>query len=431
MDSTVAERRPIEVQGGTLQVVGAKGPALAIGATPRVVGRELGCDLVLGDQKVSAAHLELVATDGGVRVRDMGSRNGTFLAGHRIVEAYLAEDATLRCGETSLHFSPSKPEPVPLSRMKTFGPLTGGSARMRALFEQLRILARSNLSVLVLGETGAGKELVAQAIHEASPRAAKPFVVVDCGAIPPSLAESTLFGHERGAFTGAIARQPSPFVEAQGGTVFLDELGELPLETQPKLLRVLAEQRIKSVGASGYTSIDVRVVAATRRDILKEVNAETFRSDLYFRVAQARIEVPPLREHPDDVPALIQRILTDLGSPDAFGRVTPESLDRAQRHDWPGNVRELCNVVSLAIAYDDGGPIDLGRHLASVRGAPRATGLASYEGKTFAEAKRELERGYFQALSDQCRGNVSEIARKADVDRKTVRESLRRHDIGK
>jgi DNA-binding NtrC family response regulator len=427
MESTVAGKRRIETQGGTLRCPGLR--ALEITSIPRVVGRGAGCDLVLSDSKVSAVHMELVATDAGVRVRDLGSRNGTFLGEQRIVEAYLTSKATLVCGDTEVSFAPALPEEVPLSRAPFFGPLAGSSPKMRALFEQLRVLSKSNLSVLILGETGTGKELVAKAIHEASPKAKSPFVVVDCGAIPAALAESALFGHERGAFTGAIAKRISPFVEARGGTIFLDELGELPLETQPKLLRVLAEQRIKSVGSNTYADIDVRIVCATRRDIRKEVNLETFRSDLYFRIAQARIEIPPLRERTDDIPLLVEQLLKRLGAPQAFRRVTPESLDRAERHDWPGNVRELCNVVSLALAYDQGGPIDLGRHLSSAQvGSPG--GVRSFEGHTFAEAKSELERVYFSALYAACHGNVSEIARKADVDRKTARECLKRHDIG-
>jgi DNA-binding NtrC family response regulator len=438
VDLTVAAaRRSMQVQGGTLRVGGVSGgAALTIGAEPRIVGRSPECDLSIDDPKLSAVHLELVATDGGVRVRDLGSRNGTLLAGHRVVEAFLTSDVTLTCGDTQLSFRPTKPEQVPLSRRSSFGPLVGSSAPMRRLFENLRVLAKASLSVLVLGETGTGKELVARAIHEASPRKNGPFVVVDCGAIPPSLAESALFGHERGAFTGAVAKHVSPFVEAHGGTIFLDELGELPLDLQPKLLRVLAERRVKSVGASTYVDVDVRVVCATRRDVLKEVNDETFRSDLYFRIAQAKAVLPPLRDRREDIPALLEHLFGELGAPDAFARLTPDSLDRADRYDWPGNVRELKNVVLLALAYDTGGPIDLGAHLSSSEELgraprPRNGGGSARAGQTFAEAKLILERTYFQELYAECAGNVSEMARRADVDRKTVRECLKRHRVAR
>ncbi len=435
MELTVATGRSLQVRGGTLRVAGVRGgPLLAIGGEPRLVGRSPECDLALDDPKVSAVHLELVATDGGLRVKDLGSRNGTLLGGHRVVEVYLTSDATLTCGDTQLVFRPAKPEQVPLSRRGSFGPLVGGSPPMRRLFEHLRVLSKANLSVLILGETGTGKELVARAVHEASPRKGGPFVVVDCGAIAPSLAESVLFGHERGAFTGAVSRHVSPFVDAKGGTIFLDELGELPLELQPKLLRVLAEQRVKSLGSSAYSSVDVRVVCATRRDILKEVNDETFRSDLYFRVAQAKVELPALRDRREDIPTLAEHIFAELGAHDAFARLTAESLDRADRYDWPGNVRELRNVVALALAYDTGGPIDMAVHFSANeelgRGGRSANGSgAASKGLTFEQARLDLERAYFEELHAACGHNLSETARRSGLDRKTVRACLRRHGI--
>jgi DNA-binding NtrC family response regulator len=428
VDRTVARRRVVSIKGGALRIGRGKGGlALSIGAEPRVVGRSDACDLVLDDPSVSAAPVELVATDLGVRVKDLGSSNGTLLAGHRVDVAYLTTEARLTVGHTELFFRPADADPVPLAKKASFGRLVGSSVAMRRLFENLSVLAKTDLSVLILGETGTGKELVARAIHDASPRAKHPFVVVDCGAIPMSLAESTLFGHERGAFTGALAKQSSPFVDARSGTVFLDELGELPLEVQPKLLRVLAEKQVRSVGGREDTPVDVRIVAATRRDILREVNRETFRSDLYFRVAQARLELPALRDRREDLPLLAERIFADLGADGAFARLDAESLDRADRYDWPGNVRELRNVLALSLAYDDGGTIDLAPHLASesmVRPSG-ASGVSMPKG-TFAQAKRELEESYFKALAAACAGNVSEMSRRSGVDRKTVRDQMRR-----
>jgi len=432
VDATLVTRKSLSIRGGTVRTRGTA--PLTVGVEPRIVGRSAECDLPLADPKVSAAHMELVATQSGVRVRDLGSRNGTLLGGQRIVEAFLLANATLICGDTTVTFAPSEPETVALSRKSSFGPLVGRSAPMRRLFEHLGVLAKTSLSVLILGETGTGKELVARALHDASPRHAGPFVVVDCGAIAASLAESALFGHERGAFTGAVAKHVSPFVEAEGGTLFLDEIGELPLEVQPKLLRVLAEKRVKSVGGSGYKSVDARVVCATRRNILKEVGEETFRSDLYFRVAQARIELPALRDRREDIPLLAEHMFAELGAPDAITRLAPESLDRTDRYDWPGNVRELKNAIALALAYDTGGPIDLAQHFGSdglgrqVLGSIGSTIVT--KGRTFADAKLELERIYFAALHADCTGNVSEMARRSGVDRKTVREHLRRHRLG-
>ncbi|MCL2777698.1 MAG: sigma 54-interacting transcriptional regulator [Polyangiaceae bacterium] len=409
----------------------ANKPSIEIGPEPQVVGRNEACDLVVDDRKVSAVHLELIATEHGVRVRDLGSRNGTYINDARIGEVYLTKPTTITVGDSAIAFSPAEPEHVNVPEVAQFGPLVGVSAAMRGVFERCRKAAPTDLTVLILGDTGCGKELVAQAIHQASARVHKPFVVVDCGAIPPSLAESTLFGHERGSFTGAVDRRISPFVEADGGTIFLDELGELPIDVQPKLLRALAEQRIKSVGSNTYRPVNVRVIAATRRDLVREVNAGTFRSDLYFRVAQLRIELPPLRERLEDIPSLVRKMIGDLGDPSANDRVTTDSLERLMRHDWPGNVRELRNVIAVALAFGKEGPIDLAQHL-----VPLVSGSASTptRGRTFQDAKREVlarfEREYFTALYAECSGNVSEIGRRAAMERAHVRGYLRRHDIG-
>ena len=433
MDSTIVTKGRFEVRGGTLTVAKGKGSKskLEIGPETVVVGRNEACDLVLDDRKVSAVHAELVATERGVRVRDLGSRNGSFISDTRVGEVYLTKATFLTCGDTMLEFAPSGPEQVEVSDMQGFGPLVGASAGMRTVFERLQKAAPTDLTVLVTGETGTGKELVAAAIHQASSRANKPFVVVDCGSIPASLAESALFGHERGSFTGAVDKRVSPFIEADGGTIFLDELGELPTDVQPKLLRALSEQRIKSVGANNYRTVNVRVIAATRRDLVREVNAGTFRSDLYFRVAQLRIELPALRQRLEDIPALVRRMMDDLGDKNAYSRIMNDSLERLMRHDWPGNVRELRNVVAVALAFSKDGPIDLAQHLAPLVSASESTPT---RGRTFQDAKREVlarfEREYFTALYAECSGNVSEIGRRAAMERAHVRGYLRRHGIG-
>jgi DNA-binding NtrC family response regulator len=433
VDSTIVAKGKLEVRGGTLSVIKGKGnkTALEIGADTQVVGRNEACDLVLDDRKVSAVHMELVATERGVRVRDLGSRNGTFLGETRLGEVYLLKPTNITVGDSVMEFSPTQPEQVNVPDVAEFGPLVGASPSMRSVFEKLAKASPTELTVLVTGETGCGKELVAAAIHGASPRANKPFVVVDCGAIPATLAESALFGHERGSFTGAVDKRVSPFVEADGGTIFLDELGELPLDVQPKLLRALAEQRIKSVGSNNYRPVNVRVIAATRRDLVREVNAGTFRSDLYFRVAQFRVELPPLRARLEDIPSLARRMMADLGDKNAYARVTSDSLERLMRHDWPGNVRELRNVVAVAMAFAKDGPIDLAQHLAPLAQASESTPT---RGRTFQDAKRDVlarfEREYFTALYAECAGNVSEIGRRAAMERAHVRGYLRRHGIG-
>jgi DNA-binding NtrC family response regulator len=442
LDATVASRNRVQVRRGRIRVAGSDW--VEIGPDPIVIGRNAACALMIDDGKVSAVHLELVATELGVRVRDMGSRNGTFVAGVRIGDVYLQHATKLKIGDTELEFEAAEREHIAISAAPQFGPLVAQSAGMRAIFDRLAKIAPTDLTVLINGETGTGKELVAQALHEESARKKKPFVVVDCGSIPPTLAEATLFGHERGAFTGAVDKRLSPFVEADGGTIFLDELGELPVDVQPKLLRALAERRIKSVGGSTYREVDVRVLAATRRDLVRAVNSGAFRSDLYFRVAQVKIELPALRHRLEDLPVLVRRMLRDLGDESAYERVTNSTLERLARHDWPGNVRELRNAVAVAFALaGEGEEIDISAHLGALTetpapGSPAISGggqsFGQLKGRQFQDAKREVltkfERDYFAALAEEAKGNVSEMARRAGMERAHVRAYLRRHGIG-
>ena len=444
LDATVVGKNRVEVRGGRIKHAKAQGATwVEVGTDPVIVGRNAACKMVLDDGKVSAVHAEFVATEQGVRVRDLGSRNGTFAGVVRIGEIYLLSATKLRIGETEIVFEPARPERITVSSLSAFGPLVAESAGMRAIFERLSKVALTDLTVLITGETGTGKELVAQALHLSSTRARKPFVVVDCGSIPPSLAEATLFGHERGAFTGAVDRRLSPFQEADGGTIFLDELGELPIDVQPKLLRALSERRIKSVGGSNYRDVDVRVLAATRRDLVRAVNSGGFRSDLYFRVAQVKIELPALRQRLEDIPTLVRRMLKDLGEEAAYERVSTTTIERLMRHDWPGNVRELRNAVAVAHALaTEGEEIDVSAHLGALTEAPigppigggGASGaFSSMKGQKFQDAKRDVltrfERDYFAALSEEAKGNVSEMARRAGMERAHVRAYLRRHAI--
>jgi DNA-binding NtrC family response regulator len=305
---------------------------------------------------------------------------------------------------------------------------------MRDLFRRLQKGAPTDLTVLVQGETGTGKELVAQAVHDASPRKDGPFVIVDCGSIAPTLAEATLFGHEKGAFTGATSARESPFVEANGGTIFLDELGELPLDVQPKLLRALAERRIKKVGSNTYEPFDARVVAATRRDLEAAVNLGTFRSDLYFRLAQVRAFVPPLRQRLDDVPGLIRHMLDQMGAKAAWRRVSRSTLDRLLRYDWPGNVRELRNAVSVALALaEENEPLDIAAAVGLKAAKPKGKIVEATAIRAYHDAKREalqqFERAYFKQLVDATNGNVAEISRRTGLQRTHVRKYLRLHGL--
>ncbi|MBS2017563.1 MAG: sigma 54-interacting transcriptional regulator [Deltaproteobacteria bacterium] len=437
MATTVFSGQAFEVKGGRLLYEGSddEGDAtVVVGADPVVIGRDPACQLTIGASGVSSMHAELVATPRGVRLRDLGSKNGTWVGDIRISEAYLTTATSFWLAKSEIRFEPTRTEKIDLPDIERFGPLYGTSAPMRDLFRRLEKGANTELTVLVQGETGTGKELVAQAVHDASPRKGKPFVIVDCGSIAPTLAEATLFGHEKGAFTGAVNARESPFVEAAGGTIFLDELGELPLDVQPKLLRALAERRIKSVGSNTYRDFDARVIAATRRDLETAVNEGAFRSDLYFRLAQVRAFVPPLRQRLDDIPGLVRHMLDQLGEKGAWRRVSRPTLDRLLRYDWPGNVRELRNAVSVALALaEDGEPLDIAGVLGLKAAKPKGKIVEATAIRAYHDAKRDalaqFERAYFKQLHEATDGNVAEISRRTGLQRTHVRKYLRLHGL--
>jgi DNA-binding NtrC family response regulator len=415
------------VHGGTART--PDGKSFAIDVDPVFVGRDAGAQVVLVDPEVSAMHCELRAVNEGILVRDLGSTNGTFVGGLRVREAIAATLTELTVGRTRITVEPRAAERVDVGYSDRFGPLLGRSPRMRRVFSVLERIAPTPLSILILGETGTGKELVAKAAHDASPRRGKPFVVVDCGSIPSTLAESILFGHERGSFTGAGERRTGILVEANGGTLFLDELGELPLDLQPKLLRALSERQVKRVGGSAFEPIDVRVLAATRRDLAAEMNAGRFRSDLYFRIAQVRVELPPLREREADIGMLVEDVCQRAGKGDHAASVTAWIEQRMGGHDWPGNVRELVNVASVAATLADiPGAID--DVLALTRepdAAPRAAVTAYNEAKR--SALHAFDRDYFTKLASNAGGNISEMARQSGMERHHVRAYLRKLGI--
>src|SRR3569833_621197 len=274
------------------------------------IGARRGNDVQLSDSKVSGLHCEIRLDDRGYRLRDLDSANGTYVSQLRVYDVCIQPGAHIALGGTRLRFEPlGDSVEIELSDTDRFGSMIGRSVKMREMFARLEKLARADTTVLVTGETGVGKELVAEAPHDHSPRAKGPFVVLDCGSIPPNLIESELFGHERGAFTGATASYAGAIERAHGGTVFPDEIGELPLPMQPKLLRVLERKEVRRVGGAKTIEVDVRIVAATTSDLGGEVNRGRIREGLCYRLAVARIHVPPLRERKDDLPLLIEHIL--------------------------------------------------------------------------------------------------------------------------
>jgi transcriptional regulator with GAF, ATPase, and Fis domain len=395
----------------------------------RVGARPLA-DIVLADARVSGLHCEITVGGDALRVRDLGSKNGTFIGAVRILDALFGPGDVVTVGETRLQLTPAGSRAVPLHDADDFHGLIGQSAAIRALTARLAALAGGDTTVLVQGETGTGKERVAEALHLAGRRAPKPLVVVDCGAMPATMIESELFGHERGAFTGAVASVPGAFERAHGGTLFLDEIGELPLELQPKLLRALESRVVRRLGGAKTIPVDVRVVSATNRDLMLEVAAGRFREDLYYRLAVVTLTVPPLRDRREDVPLLATRFLGDFGV-EPSRLLTRDSLDALMRHAWPGNVRELRNTLERAVALSE--PLAVGNGAAppasssssgATAGAPVDLSLPLRVGRQ--RVVDAWERAYVTRLLDECGGNVSEASRRAGLERMSMYRLLHR-----
>ena len=322
------------------------------GSREVLVGKSHVCELALEDATVSRRHLAAEVVGDRLRIRDLGSSNATFLGDTRLIEALLLGGEILRLGATRILAERERgAKPGPVTTDVHFGPVLGASREMRRLFPLLAKLAASSVSVVLEGETGTGKEVVAQALHTEGPRASGPYVVFDCTAVTPSLIESELFGHERGAFTGAVALRKGVFEQAHGGTLFLDEIGDLPADLQAKLLRVLERGELRRVGGEQWMHVDVRVIAATRRDLDHLVQEGRFRDDLFHRLAVGRVELPPLRRRKGDVMLLTEHFCRELGGD---VRAIPEALLAEWReHPWPGNVRELRNAVSRQIVLGE------------------------------------------------------------------------------
>ncbi len=400
-----------------------RGRSILLAVGEHRVGKSRSCELRLSDSAVSSQHLLLVVSGdrSGVIVRDLESTNGSWFAGARFSEIEVDRAATIRVGTTDLRIeSVDANLALPPSSRDRFGALVGGSEAMRRLYALLERASVTDSSILIEGETGTGKELVARAIHDHSPRRDGPFVVCDLGSLGSSLSDSELFGHVRGAFTGADRDRIGAFEAAHGGTIFLDEIGELPLEMQPRLLRVIESHEVRPVGAVAYRTVDVRVVSATNRDLVAEVKAGRFREDLYHRLGVIVARVPALRERAEDIVTLTRHFLGDRAQPDA------ESLAALTAHDWPGNVRELRNVVERAIA--------LGVELSpALIGGSHTSLVAVDPSLPFREAKSQLvdawERDYVAAVLASCEGNVSLAARRAGMDRAYLHRLLKKHGL--
>jgi len=398
------------------------------------VGTADDVTLRLRDNTVSGYHVELESQAGAVTLRDLGSTNGTHVGAIALREGVIRGTTDFVVGRTQLRVViEGARTTVTVPASNGFGALLGGSQPMCKVYATLQRAAPTTVPVLVLGDSGTGKELAARAVHSASPRASQPLEVVDCGGLPPTLVESELFGHERGAFTGATHDKEGAFERADGGTIFLDELGELPLEVQPKLLRVLGEGEIRRLGAKKTRKVDVRVVAATNRDLRSEVNAGRFRADLYYRLAVITVRMPPLRERLDDlpliVPKLVERICRERGVTTAV-QADPGLLAKLAEHSWPGNVRELRNYLEQYVILQVAPPFEAEGGAMGASGVDEAGLTEGLLGLQLRAAKTELvdrfERQYLSKLLAETGGNASEVARRAGVDRKTVFRTMQR-----
>ncbi len=407
---------------------GGGGRSLKLGPGSYVIGASGDCDLVVEDAAVSRAHLKVKLAAEGVVVEDLGSRNGTYFLGQKVGKLTLSLGSRVRLGETEIEFVPDREdfEGTQGAAVDHYGELHGKSSGMLRLFTLMKRLEGSLVSVLIHGESGTGKELIARAIHQHSPVSNGPFVALNCGALDRALVRSELFGHKKGAFTGALGENSGAFAEADGGTLFLDEIGELPLDIQPVLLRVLESGTYSRVGETRPRPVKVRVIAATHRSLDEDVEDGLFRSDLYYRLMVVSLYAPPLRERPEDIPLLVQRMSAALGLTDPGQNIINELSRRA----FPGNVRELKHAL---MAYQAVGELPEG--IRGKSGDQLDSALHAFLDleRPYSEQKEALidrmTRLYLKALMEKTGGNRSEAARIAELQRGYVRRLLEKYGL--
>ncbi len=394
--------------------------SLVVDAGGIEIGKDEAARLRIDDRHVSGRHARVALTDAGVLIEDLGSRNGTFVNGVPVTSVVVRRRSLVTVGGTPIRLEFGGPPPTG----ERFHGAIGVAESMRNVFAILTRLAATEVSVMLLGETGTGKDVMARAIHRGSARADGPFAVFDCGAVAPNLIESDLFGHRKGAFTGAVADREGVFERGHGGTVFLDEIGELPLDLQPRLLRVLEQRAVTRVGGEETHPVDVRVVSATNSDLSAAVAAGRFRKDLYFRLSAAVVDLPPLRQRLEDLPALVGAFLADLDGPAV---VAPATLEALGSYDWPGNVRELRNVIESAAALADG-PVLEPRHLLFFRhGRSRAPTLDNLP--LAGQSLERLERAAIKQTLDRTGGNKAQAARILGIASSTLYEKIKKYDL--
>jgi transcriptional regulator with GAF, ATPase, and Fis domain len=409
----------------------------AAAPNPLYIGTSQASELRLTDRRVSRRHVALDVVDGALRIRDLDSTNGTWIGATRVREALVGAESELTLGDTRVMVSPYLSRARATEPQHGFGSTLGDSPVMRRLYPLCERLAQSDVAVLVEGETGTGKEVLAESIHARSRRASAPFVVCDCTTIAANLAESTLFGHEKGAFTGATATQRGIFEQADHGTLLLDEIGDLTLELQAKLLRAIERQEIRRVGGDRWTKVDVRLIAATRRDLEREIEERRFRDDLFYRLAIARIELPPLRERRGDIEVLARHFWRQFGG---AGELPHALLERELlTHAWPGNVRELRNAVARRVALGDLASAGRQRESPAAKTASSSVNGDDYAARVLdrdlplTESRAlvvvEFERRYLERALVRANGDATKAAQDAGIARRYF-QLLRSRRIG-
>ncbi|SEU13317.1 sigma 54-interacting transcriptional regulator [Stigmatella erecta] len=409
------------------------GTVFPLGGEVLRIGKAPENDVVIEHPTVSRNHLLVRRQGDRFLVQDLGSTNGTFLDGAQVREAYLRPGALLEVGDVRLRFSPQvAPVHVDPSAEDRLGDLVGRSVPMRQIFALLQRIATTDSTILLVGETGAGKGAAAKAIHKLSPRAAGPLIVFDCASVSDSLIESELFGHEKGAFTGAVSQRIGCLERANGGTLFLDEIDDLAMDLQPKLLRAIEDREFRRLGASTPISFDARIVVASKKDLWAETQASRFREDLYFRLSVFTVSLPALRDRKEDIPLLVDAFAGE----GLWGRLPEKVREQFMGHTWPGNVRELRNALERA------------RHMADIpelagdgllreftREPPATAGEAlpvEFTGP-FKTCKDELvrafEREYLTRLLGRTKGNIAKAAREAELDRKHLYSLLHKYGL--
>ena len=394
------------------------------------VGVSPNCDMVLTDPTVSGQHFELLNTEDGCMLRDLDSKNGTDIRGVRVKQAVLYGEEQIDIGDSTLLLSVyDEHEEFTLSRKNAFGTMLGRSATIRQVFAELEQVAPSDATLLLEGESGTGKDLAAANIHRFSPRKKKPFVVFDCGAISPALLESELFGHRKGAFTGAERDRPGVLESANGGTIFLNEIGEMPLELQSRLLHVLDTWQTRRVGEDRYRKVDLRIIVATNRDLKHEVESKRFREDLYYRLTVVRIRMPSLRDRREDIAMLAKKFITDRAPEQDPDKIFTDQVEAMfLNHLWPGNIRELRNVVDRLILFPKRPKSALGREKETTE--PSAI-PANFLDLSFRDFRDQCEKTYLSAVIDSCKGVITEAAAKADLPRMTFYRLIKKHKLTK